>query len=39
MNEVLNAKDVVFAEPFLDYGVGGDRNALLIDLAVATLVD
>lgn len=39
VHEILNTKDVVFAELLLDYSIGGDRNALPVDLAVATLVD
>ena len=39
VDEVLNADDVVLAEHLLDDGVVGERDALLVDLAVAALVD
>lgn len=39
MDKVFDTKNVIFAELFLNCGVGGDRNALLVDLAVPTLVD
>ena len=37
--EVLNGEDVVLAEVLLDDLVVGERDALLVDLAVAALVD
>lgn len=39
VNEILNGEDVVFAERLLDDLVVSERNALLVDLAVAALVD
>ena len=39
MDEILNAKDVVFTEVSLDDAVVGKRDALLVDLAVTALVD
>lgn len=39
MNEILGGKDVVFAKGLLDDGVVGERNALLVDLSIPTLVD
>lgn len=39
MYEVLNGKDVELAESLLDNLVVGEGNALLVDLAVSTLVD
>jgi len=39
VDEILNAKDVVFTEVSLDDAVVGKRDALLVDLAVTTLVD
>jgi hypothetical protein len=39
VNEVLNAKDVVFAKGVLDDAVVGEGDALLVDLAVSALVD
>ena len=39
MNEILNTEDVVFAEGLFNDGVVGKGNALLVDLAVAALVD
>ena len=39
MHEVLNAEDVVLAEVLLNDLVVGEGDALLVDLAVAALVD
>lgn len=39
VDEVFNREDVVFAELLLNHGVGGKRNALLVDLSVSPLVD
>ena len=39
VNKILHADDTVFAEALLDDGVVGEGNALLVDLAVAALVD
>jgi len=39
VDEILDREDVVLAECGLDRGVVGERNALLVDLAVAALVD
>lgn len=39
VHEILNGEDVVLAECRLDDGVVGQRDALLVDLAVAALVD
>lgn len=39
VHEVLDAEDVVLAERGLDDGVGGERDALPVDFAVAALVD
>ena len=39
MDEILNTEDVVLSEALLDDLVVGERNALLVDFAVATLVD
>ena len=39
MDEVFHGEDVVFAKCLFDDTVAGKRNALLVDLAVATLVD
>ena len=37
--EILNGEDVVLAEGLLNDGVVGEGDALLVDLAVAALVD
>ena len=39
VDQVLHADDAELAELLLDDGVVGERDALLVDLAVATLVD
>jgi hypothetical protein len=39
VDEVLHADDAVLAEVLLDDGVVGERDALLVDLAVSALVD
>lgn len=39
VDEILDTKDVVFAERLLDDGVVGEGDALLVDLAVPALVD
>ena len=39
MDEILDGKDVVLAERLLDDRVVRKGNALLVDLAVAALVD
>ena len=39
MHEILDGKDIVLAERLLNDGVVGEGDALLVDLAVATLVD
>lgn len=39
VDEILNADDAVLAEVLLDDGVVGERDALLVDLAISTLVD
>ena len=39
VHEILNREDVVLAEVLLDDLVGGEGKALVVDLAVATLVD
>jgi hypothetical protein len=39
MNEIFNGEYVVFAKSLLDDSIVRKRDALLIDLAVSTLVD
>ena len=39
VNKVLNTEDVVLAKRLLDHAVIGERNTLLVDLSVTTLVD
>uniref|UniRef100_A0A0A9DH84 60S ribosomal protein L7-2 n=1 Tax=Arundo donax TaxID=35708 RepID=A0A0A9DH84_ARUDO len=39
MNKILNADDVMLAQALLDNLVVGQRNPLLVQLAVASLVD
>ena len=39
VNEILNGEDIVQLEGLLDDTVVGERDALLVDLAVSTLVD
>ena len=39
MHEILDGKDVVLAERLLNDRVVGEGDALLVDLAVAALVD
>lgn len=39
MNEILDGEDVVLAKRGLNDLIVGEGNALLVDLAVATLVD
>ena len=39
VDEVFHGEDVVFAKCLFDDTVAGKRNALLVDLAVATFVD
>ena len=39
MNKVFHGEDVVFATCLFDNTIAGKRNALLVDLAVATFVD
>jgi len=39
VNQILNADDAVLAERLLDDGVVGERDALLVDLAITALVD
>ena len=39
MNKILNAEDVVLLQSVLNDAVVGERNALLVDLAVSALVD
>ena len=39
MYEILYGEDVVLAEVGLNNSVVGERNALLVDLSVTTLVD
>ena len=39
VHEILNGEDVVLAESLLNDGVVGEGDALLVDLAVAALVD
>ena len=39
MDQVLHADDAEFAQVVLDQLVVGKRNALLVDLAISTLVD
>lgn len=39
VDEILNGKDIIFAESLLDNGIVCERNALFVDLAVTTLVD
>ena len=39
MNKVLNAEDVVLLQRGLDDAVVRERDALLVDLAVTSLVD
>lgn len=39
VNEILNADDAVLAEVLLNDAVVGERDALLVDLAVSALVD
>ena len=39
MDEILDREDVVLAKGLLNHSVVGKRNTLLVDLAVAALVD
>jgi hypothetical protein len=39
VDQVLHAHDAVLAKALLDDGVIRERNALFVDLAIATLVD
>ena len=39
VHEILNGEDVVLAQSPLDDGVVGERDTLLVDLAVSALVD
>ena len=39
VHEILDGEDVVLAEGLLNDGVVGEGDALLVDLAVAALVD
>ena len=39
MDEVLNGEDVIFAKGLFDDGVVGKGDALLVDFAIATLVN
>lgn len=39
MDEILDAKDVVFSECLLDHLVVRERDSLFVDLSVAALVD
>lgn len=39
MDKILNADNAVLAEVLLDDGIVGQGNALLVDLAISTLVD
>lgn len=39
VNKIFNAEDVVFAESVLNHAVVSEGDALLVDLAVAALVD
>lgn len=39
VDKVLNAEDVILAKLLLDDRVVGEGDALLVDLAVSTLVD
>ena len=39
VHKVLNAENIVLAKLLLDDSVVGEGNALLVDLAVSTLVD
>lgn len=39
VDEILDADDAVLAKVLLDDGVVGKRQALLVDLAISTLVD
>ena len=39
MHEILDGQDVILAKIILNDRVGGQRNTLTIDFAIATLVD
>lgn len=39
VDEIFDGEDVVLAEGGLDGGVGGEGDALLVDLSVSALVD
>ena len=39
VQEILDANDAKLSEGFLDDGVVGERDALVLDLSVASLVD
>lgn len=39
VNEILNGKDVIFAEVLLNHGVVAQRDALLVDFSISPLVD
>jgi len=39
VNQVLDADDAVFAKVLLDQGIVRQRDTLLVDLAISTLVD
>jgi hypothetical protein len=39
VHKVFNGQNVVFAKDLLDDGVVGERNALLVDFSVSTLVN
>lgn len=39
MDQIFNTEDTVFAEVIFNYLVVGEGNALLLDFAIAALVD
>ena len=39
MDKVLDGKDVVFSECFLDYLIVGEGHSLFVNLSVTALVD
>jgi hypothetical protein len=39
VNQILDADDAVLAKVLLDNGIVGERDALLVDLAISALVD
>ena len=39
VHEIFNREDIILGEGLLNHSVVGQRNTLLVNLAVATLVD